>query len=161
MMVAGSACCSRQIQQRLVPGCDQSAALAITRLLRTLAHCRNATIAVALREPSPELFDLFDDVLFVANGRVLYAGTRDGVRPHFRELGFEDRNGATAAFLQARWPEQLGRRAAPAAQASHRVALMPCPIEERDCTRVVGNACAKLVLTLTLTVYRAEACQRA
>ena len=124
MHTTGSACCLRHVNPRLLPGCDQSAALAITRLLRTLAHCRNATIAVALREPSPELFDLFDDVLFVANGRVLYAGTRDGVRPHFRELGFEDRNGATAAFLQVRRPVQLGPRVAPAARASRLVDML-------------------------------------
>lgn len=49
----------------------------------------------------PQVYDLFDDVLLLASGRIVYHGARAGVRDHFRGLGFAcPERKATADFLQ-------------------------------------------------------------
>jgi hypothetical protein len=50
-----------------------------------------------------QVYDLFDDVLLLANGRILYQGPRVNVTGHFKTLGFEcTGHKAEADFLQAR-----------------------------------------------------------
>ena len=50
-----------------------------------------------------QVYDLFDDVLLLANGRILYHGPRGRVQPHFEQLGFAlTGTKAEADFLQAR-----------------------------------------------------------
>jgi hypothetical protein len=73
------------------------------RTLRALAHERRATIAFGLREPSPAMFNMFDDMLFIANGRVMYSGPREVVLPHFAALGFVPSGSqSVASFLHVR-----------------------------------------------------------
>ena len=48
-----------------------------------------------------QAYDLFDDILLLANGRILYQGPRESVQPHFSSLGFEiTGTKAEADFLQ-------------------------------------------------------------
>ena len=82
---------------------------------RALAHLRRATIAVALREPGPSTFAMFDDLLLVAGGRLLYAGPQAAAVPHFNALGFDFAgSGGPATFLHVRnplsWPLSSCRR---------------------------------------------------
>ena len=41
------------------------------RNLRDYAHLADATILVALLQPAPEVFDLFDDVMLLSEGACL------------------------------------------------------------------------------------------
>jgi ABC-type multidrug transport system ATPase subunit len=51
-----------------------------------------------------QVYDTFDDVLLMANGRILYQGPRESVQPHFNSLGFElVGTKAEADFLQVRF----------------------------------------------------------
>lgn len=56
--------------------------------LRNVTHVLRATMLVSLLQPSPETFDLFDDVILLANGRVVFHGPREFVLPFFEGLGF-------------------------------------------------------------------------
>jgi ABC-2 type transporter len=48
-----------------------------------------------------QVYDLFDDIFLLANGRTLYQGPRESVEPHFKSLGFEViGKKAVADFLQ-------------------------------------------------------------
>jgi hypothetical protein len=50
-----------------------------------------------------QVYDLFDDILLLANGRILFNGPRGQVTPHFATLGFEiTGHKAEADFLQVR-----------------------------------------------------------
>ena len=68
-----------------------------------MAHATDSTIVVALLQPEPQVYDLFDDIFLLANGRTVYQGPRESVEPYFRTLGFEvTGKKAVADFLQAR-----------------------------------------------------------
>lgn len=47
-----------------------------------------ATFAISLQQPEPATYDLFDDVVVLAEGRELYHGPRQQVLDHFNALGF-------------------------------------------------------------------------
>jgi ABC-type multidrug transport system ATPase subunit len=56
---------------------------------------------MALLQPPPEVFNLFDNVLLLSEGQVVYHGPREQVMPFFNCLGFDipPRKGV-ADFLQ-------------------------------------------------------------
>lgn len=92
----------RKIAQ-LRAGLDSASAFTITRSLRNWAHATDATIVVALLQPEPPVYDLVDDVMLVANGRIAFHGARPDVMAHFGRLGFRcPERKATADFLQVR-----------------------------------------------------------
>jgi ABC-type multidrug transport system ATPase subunit len=60
-----------------------------------------ATIFMSLLQPAPETFDLFDDVVLLSEGQVVYHGPKENILEFFEECGFKcpDRKGI-ADFLQ-------------------------------------------------------------
>jgi hypothetical protein len=42
---------------------------------------------ISLLQPSPETYDLFDDVCLMAGRKVVYLGIREGIEPFFASLG--------------------------------------------------------------------------
>ena len=63
--------------------------------------CVQLTIMIALLQPAPETFELFDDVMLLSEGHLVYFGPRPGVVPYFESMGFRlpPRKGI-ADFLQ-------------------------------------------------------------
>ena len=51
-------------------GLDSSTTFQMVQSIRHLAHLQRATICVALLQPAPEVFDLFDDIMVLAEGKV-------------------------------------------------------------------------------------------
>ena len=49
-------------------GLDSSTTFQIVRNLRDFAHYTEATVMIALLQPAPEVYDLFDDVLLLSEG---------------------------------------------------------------------------------------------
>ena len=47
-----------------------------------------ATILCALLQPQPESYDLFDDVLLMAEGSIIYHGPRTEIVAFFQSCGF-------------------------------------------------------------------------
>ncbi|KAL0662661.1 hypothetical protein Bca4012_099498 [Brassica carinata] len=82
-------------------GLDSSTAFQIVKSLQQLAHISNATVVVSLLQPAPESFDLFDDVMLMAKGKIVYHGPRGEVLNFFEECGFQcpERKGV-ADYLQ-------------------------------------------------------------
>ncbi|KAF5960763.1 hypothetical protein HYC85_001972 [Camellia sinensis] len=66
-----------------------------------LAHIADATILVALLQPAPETFDLFDDIILMTEGKIVYHGPRSHILEFFEDCGFRcpERKGV-ADFLQ-------------------------------------------------------------
>jgi len=56
---------------------------------------------MSLLQPAPETFDLFDDIIFLSEGQIVYQGPREHVLEFFETCGFRcpERKG-TADFLQ-------------------------------------------------------------
>ena len=49
-------------------GLDSSTTYQIVRSIGNVAHLREATVLMSLLQPPPETFDLFDDVMLLADG---------------------------------------------------------------------------------------------
>ncbi|XP_030457252.1 pleiotropic drug resistance protein 3-like isoform X2 [Syzygium oleosum] len=82
-------------------GLDSSTAFQIVSCLQQLAHLTDATILVSLLQPAPETYDLFDDLILMAEGKIVYQGPHDQALKFFEDCGFRcpERKGV-ADFLQ-------------------------------------------------------------
>ncbi len=49
-------------------GLDSSTTFAIIKYLRDITHMMQYTTAIALLQPAPETYDLFDDIMLIAEG---------------------------------------------------------------------------------------------
>ncbi|XP_050220402.1 pleiotropic drug resistance protein 3-like [Mercurialis annua] len=82
-------------------GLDSSTAFQIVSCLQHLVHITDATALISLLQPAPETFDLFDDVILMAEGKIVYHGPRLSICEFFEDCGFRcpERKGV-ADFLQ-------------------------------------------------------------
>ncbi|KAF8027590.1 hypothetical protein BT93_E0490 [Corymbia citriodora subsp. variegata] len=82
-------------------GLDSSTTYQIVKCLQQVAHLTDATILMSLLQPAPETFDLFDDVILLSEGQIVYQGPREHALEFFKQCGFRcpERKGA-ADFLQ-------------------------------------------------------------
>ncbi|PWA38564.1 AAA+ ATPase domain-containing protein [Artemisia annua] len=82
-------------------GLDSSSAYQIIACLQQWAHLTDASVLISLLQPSPEAFDLFDDIMLMAEGMIVYHGPHTDVLDYFEGLGFRcpERKGV-ADFLQ-------------------------------------------------------------
>eukprot|EP00179_Madagascaria_erythrocladioides_P008346 CAMPEP_0198309828 /NCGR_PEP_ID=MMETSP1450-20131203/2080_1 /TAXON_ID=753684 ORGANISM="Madagascaria erythrocladiodes, Strain CCMP3234" /NCGR_SAMPLE_ID=MMETSP1450 /ASSEMBLY_ACC=CAM_ASM_001115 /LENGTH=853 /DNA_ID=CAMNT_0044012607 /DNA_START=34 /DNA_END=2591 /DNA_ORIENTATION=+ len=69
-------------------GLDSTTALAVVQTLRMLARSGRTVIAT-IHQPRSGIFELFDDLLLLADGRVAYAGPCDRAVAYFAKLGHE------------------------------------------------------------------------
>uniref|UniRef100_A0A5B7BKX4 Putative ABC transporter G family member 31-like n=1 Tax=Davidia involucrata TaxID=16924 RepID=A0A5B7BKX4_DAVIN len=82
-------------------GLDSSTTYQIVKCVRNFVHLMEGTVLMALLQPAPETFDLFDDLVLLSEGHVVYQGPRTEVVEFFESLGFRlpPRKGV-ADFLQ-------------------------------------------------------------
>ncbi|KAH9780000.1 ABC transporter G family member 37 [Citrus sinensis] len=82
-------------------GLDSSTTFQIVSFLKHLVHITDATALISLLQPAPETFDLFDDVILMAEGKIVYHGPLSYSCKFFEGCGFRcpDRKGV-ADFLQ-------------------------------------------------------------
>ena len=70
-------------------GLDSVTALRILHRLRDLAHRDGRTIICTIHQPSSEIFEVLDDLMLLANGKVIYHGVASEAQVHFASLGWE------------------------------------------------------------------------
>ncbi|KAL8091918.1 pleiotropic drug resistance protein 1-like [Apium graveolens] len=82
-------------------GLDSSTTFQIVNSLRHTVHILQGTALISLLQPAPETYDLFDDIILLSDGYVVYQGPREHVLQFFESMGFKcpDRKGV-ADFLQ-------------------------------------------------------------
>ncbi|KAM7527670.1 hypothetical protein LguiB_031080 [Lonicera macranthoides] len=82
-------------------GLDSSTTYQIVKCTRNFVHQMDGTVLMALLQPAPETFDLFDDLVLLSDGYIVYHGPRAEVVEFFESLGFQlpPRKGV-ADFLQ-------------------------------------------------------------
>ncbi|KAL3672630.1 hypothetical protein V7S43_001925 [Phytophthora oleae] len=74
---------------KISTGLDSAAAYDIIATQRSFAKKFNKTVVISLLQPSPEIFGLFDNVLILNAGRVMYNEPRDDALSYFEGLGFK------------------------------------------------------------------------
>ncbi|XP_062082924.1 pleiotropic drug resistance protein 2-like [Humulus lupulus] len=82
-------------------GLDSSTTFQIVKFMRQMVHIMDVTMVISLLQPAPETYDLFDDIILLSEGQIVYQGPRNNVLEFFEHMGFKcpDRKGA-ADFLQ-------------------------------------------------------------
>ncbi|KAH6773057.1 pleiotropic drug resistance 6 [Perilla frutescens var. hirtella] len=82
-------------------GLDSSTTFQIVKFMRQMVHINDITMVISLLQPAPETFDLFDDVILLSDGEIVYQGPRESVLEFFEYMGFRcpERKGV-ADFLQ-------------------------------------------------------------
>nr|CAD1842982.1 unnamed protein product [Ananas comosus var. bracteatus] len=82
-------------------GLDSSTTYQIVNSLRQSNHILGGTALIALLQPAPETYELFDDIILLSEGQIVYQGPRTHVLEFFESMGFRcpERKGV-ADFLQ-------------------------------------------------------------
>ncbi|OQU87144.1 hypothetical protein SORBI_3003G215300 [Sorghum bicolor] len=82
-------------------GLDTSTTFQIIKSIRQTIHILGGTALISLLQPAPETYDLFDDIILLSDGQIVYQGPRESVLEFFLSLGFKcpQRKGV-ADFLQ-------------------------------------------------------------
>ncbi|KAK8956350.1 Pleiotropic drug resistance protein 3 [Platanthera guangdongensis] len=82
-------------------GLDSSTTFQIVNSLKHSVHILDGTAVITLLQPPPETFALFDDIILLSDGQVVYQGPREHVLEFFEYMGFKcpERKGV-ADFLQ-------------------------------------------------------------
>ncbi|CAA0810634.1 ABC transporter G family member 40 [Striga hermonthica] len=82
-------------------GLDSSTTFQIVNSLKHSIHILQGTALISLLQPAPETYELFDDIILLSDGLIVYQGPRENVLEFFEFMGFKcpERKGV-ADFLQ-------------------------------------------------------------
>ncbi|XVE88990.1 hypothetical protein DITRI_Ditri19aG0114000 [Diplodiscus trichospermus] len=82
-------------------GLDSSTTFQIVNSLKQSVQILEGTALISLLQPAPETYDLFDDIILLSDGRIVYQGPREHVLSFFESIGFRcPERKAVADFLQ-------------------------------------------------------------
>ncbi|EGZ09646.1 pleiotropic drug resistance protein ABC superfamily [Phytophthora sojae] len=76
------------LMDEISTGLDSAATYDIINTQRSIAHTLHKNVVIALLQPSPEVFSLFDDVMILNEGQLMYHGPCSEVERYFEDLGF-------------------------------------------------------------------------
>lgn len=82
-------------------GLDSATTYQIIKYLQHSTHALDGTTMISLLQPAPETYELFDDIILISEGHIVYQGPRENVLEFFEFMGFrcpERKN--IADFLQ-------------------------------------------------------------
>ncbi|PSS01153.1 Pleiotropic drug resistance protein [Actinidia chinensis var. chinensis] len=82
-------------------GLDSSTTFQVVNSIGQTIHILQGTAVISLLQPAPETYDLFDDIILLSDGQIVYQGPRENVLEFFEFTGFRcpERKGV-ADFLQ-------------------------------------------------------------
>jgi ABC-type multidrug transport system ATPase subunit len=82
-------------------GLDSSTTFQIVNSLGQAIHILGGTTVISLLQPAPETYDLFDDIILLTDGHIVYQGPRESVLEFFEFMGFKcPKRKGVADFLQ-------------------------------------------------------------
>ncbi|KAH9321630.1 hypothetical protein KI387_016269 [Taxus chinensis] len=95
------ACPKALFMDEISTGLDSATTFQIIKCLRQIVRIFDGTILISLLQPAPETYELFDDIILLSEGVIVYQGPREYVLEFFEFMGFKcpDRKGV-ADFLQ-------------------------------------------------------------
>ncbi|KAL6336669.1 hypothetical protein AAG906_035983 [Vitis piasezkii] len=89
------------LMDEISTGLDSSTTFQIVKFMRQMVHIMDVTMIISLLQPAPETYDLFDDIILLSDGQIVYQGPCENVLEFFEYMGFRcpERKGV-ADFLQ-------------------------------------------------------------
>ncbi|XP_050226195.1 ABC transporter G family member 39-like [Mercurialis annua] len=89
------------LMDEISTGLDSSTTFQICRFMRQMVHIMDVTMIISLLQPAPETFELFDDVILLSDGQIVYQGPRGNILEFFEYMGFKcPKRKGVADFLQ-------------------------------------------------------------
>ena len=70
-------------------GLDASVTYDICASIRAWCTAMHGTVVVALQQPTPEVYNLFDEIILLRDGATVYHGPRNDVPSYITSLGFQ------------------------------------------------------------------------
>ncbi|RYH11928.1 ATP-binding cassette domain-containing protein, partial [archaeon] len=128
-------------------GLDSLIALEVMHAVRTLSD-QHRTCVSTIHQPSPQVFDLFDSVLLIAEGRMVYFGPTSQVVSYFSALGYQFGKGENSAeFIieisqGARTSKRLGRLPVIELEKNYELMLQQANAQQRGQQRAPAGASA-------------------
>ena len=68
-------------------GLDSSTTFQIVNSIRQAIHTLEGTAVISLLQPAPETYDLFDDIILLSDGKVVYQGPSENALEFFESMG--------------------------------------------------------------------------
>jgi ATP-binding cassette, subfamily G (WHITE), member 2, SNQ2 len=90
-------------------GLDASTALEFVRALRIATDVARLSTIVSIYQASESLYQLFDKVCVIYEGKMAYYGPADQARQYFIDMGYEPANKQTTADFLVAVTDPLGR----------------------------------------------------
>ena len=91
-------------------GLDSSTALEYVRALRISTDIVGRTTLVSIYQAGEQLYQMFDKVCLIYEGRMIYFGPADQARQYFIDMGYEPANRQTTADFLVAVTDPLGRK---------------------------------------------------
>eukprot|EP00299_Pterocystis_sp_00344_P019875 c9825_g1_i1.p1 GENE.c9825_g1_i1~~c9825_g1_i1.p1 ORF type:complete len:1418 (-),score=402.66 c9825_g1_i1:52-4305(-) len=76
------------LMDEISTGLDSSTTYDIISTFRTLSTHLNLTSVISLLQPAPEVYNLFDEVIILEEGQIIYQGPRPSAVAHFSSIGY-------------------------------------------------------------------------
>ncbi|KAM0900483.1 hypothetical protein ACQ4PT_020616 [Festuca glaucescens] len=70
-------------------GLDSATTYEIVKFLQQMAHLMDLTLVISLLQPPPETLELFDDIILLCEGQIVYHGPREKATDFFEIMGFK------------------------------------------------------------------------
>ncbi|KAK9668619.1 hypothetical protein RND81_13G072400 [Saponaria officinalis] len=70
-------------------GLDSSTTFQIVKCIGNFVHKMEGMVLMALLQPAPETFELFDDLILLSDGHIVYQGPWADVLEFFESLDFQ------------------------------------------------------------------------
>jgi len=69
---------------------------------RQYVHIFDGTAVISLLQPTPETYDLFDDINLLSDSKIVYQGPLENVIEFFEQMGFKcpEKNGVADFLLE-------------------------------------------------------------
>ena len=91
-------------------GLDSATTFDIMRATKNVADSLQSTFIVALLQPPPETFNLFDEIIILSEGQIIYHGARERVVEYFKSIGYEVPDFLDVADFLQELPTKEGER---------------------------------------------------
>ncbi|XP_037427075.1 ABC transporter G family member 45-like isoform X2 [Triticum dicoccoides] len=70
-------------------GLDSSTTYEIIKVIQQMVHLLDLTVVISLLQPPPETLELFDDIILLCEGQIVYQGPRENATDFFEIMGFK------------------------------------------------------------------------
>ncbi len=73
---------------KILPGADEAMMFDLVTSLRIMCQIRQTSIVGSILQPSSEVFQLFDHIIVLDKGQIMFQGPRQDALPYFESLWY-------------------------------------------------------------------------